>query len=227
MHIQSLHTSSIWKLKQSDYDNDVTFSQQAQKLILSNWRWAYQFLSFLTENDVIVTIHTIKSKFTLNCFSNCLEMRRVACGFTVALKLFLFYYWSVSFFIGQYNLEMILPWIGFDLNSFEISKISKKKKNSSFGPSIQFHSLNRIRRDSILKRRTKKLTGSRECIEQFEPFQFQPERTCTSTWENPVFKPKLLSLTPVRVKQRWKTVLFIENATCFDFYAMFSSYFLR
>ena len=88
------------------------------------------------------TLQTIISKFTFNNF-NCLEMRRVACGFAVVLscawprvikrKRFC---WNCScstigqlvFFIGQYNLEMILPWIGFDLNSFEISKISKKKE---------------------------------------------------------------------------------------------------
>ena len=163
---------------------------------------------------------------------SCIVLCLTACNQkkTFLLKLFLFYYWSVSFFIGQYNLEMILPWIGFDLNSFEISKISKKKEKQLLW------SLNPISQSKPNPQRlnfeetNKKLTGSRECIEQFEPFQFQPERTCTSTWVNPVLKPKLLSLNhlwEVNLDEIQSYPLRMQPVFIFSHIAIFSSFFLR
>ena len=47
--------SSIEKLKkQPELDYDVIFGQQTQKFTFSSRLWEYEFLSLLTEGDVIV-----------------------------------------------------------------------------------------------------------------------------------------------------------------------------
>ena len=155
--------------------------------------------------------------FTLKISSNCLRrvddvwlasnwnvLHLTACNQkkTFLLKLFFFavrllassFIGPLVSVIGQDNLEMILPWIGFDLNSFEIFKISihwKNRKTAPLVPQSNF-TVQTESAETQFWREEQKSTGSRECIEQFEPFHFQPERTCTSTWVNPVFKPYFL-----------------------------------